>query len=137
MIDDSVPQPLSDSKYCESECSKDSNHRELECAKDPCYSRYNTSEVTQDLFQIWKARSLCPPLSLSTSTVHPNSRNDCTTKLQWKLYPNSSSAKLCSRKSESSGYGGSLKHLNHGAWYTSHQSCSVLTIPYYLFFSAP
>jgi hypothetical protein len=97
-IDDSTPQPLSDSKPCESECSNDPNHQRSECAEGPNYSRCNTDEIWQDFFQLWKARSLCPVVSRSTSTVHPNSRNDCTTKPQWKSYPNPSSTELRSRE---------------------------------------
>jgi hypothetical protein len=46
-------------------------------------------------------------------------------------------AYLLSRKGESSDYGGSSEHHNHGVRYISHQFFSLLIIPWYLFFSAP
>jgi hypothetical protein len=134
MTNDSTPQPLSDPKYCESECSEDPKHWESECAKDPSYSRCNTIGIRQDLFQLWKARSVCPPVSRSTSTVHPNSWNDCTANPQQMLYSNPSSTELHTRKSKPSGYGGSSECHNHGAWYISCQFHSVLTVPCILFF---
>jgi hypothetical protein len=126
VTDDSSRQPISDSKHWESECGKDPGH--LMC---------NTSEIRQDLFQLWKARSVCPPVPRSTSTVHPNSRNDCSTKPKWKLYPDPSLAKLCSREGESCDYGKSSELPNHGAWYISHQFYSIVLVTCYLFFSAP
>jgi hypothetical protein len=126
--DDFALQPLSDSE-----------HWELECSKDPDWPDFNPRLITQEIQQLWTEGSLFQfmPQPTFTSSSDTESYISTAAKPQWRLYPNPSSAELCSRKGESSEYGRSSEHPNHDAWYISRQFHSVLVIPCILFFSAP